>query len=80
MSNVRPSTSKEEAELTKHMSEVTTTREKIRLAEQKVENQRHLVTDLKSQGFGVWLAKEMLATAEDTLRAHQAHLTSLGAK
>ena len=78
MTNARPSIFNEEENLTKHMSEVTTTREKIRLAENNVENQRRLVTDLRSQGFGVWLAKEMLATAEDTLRAHRAHLAFLG--
>jgi hypothetical protein len=80
MSDVRPPITKKEADVTKHQSDVTTTREKIRLAEQKVESQRRLVTDLKSQGYGVWLAKEMLAAAEDTLRAHQAHLAALGAR
>ena len=79
MTNAPPSIFEEE-DLTKHMREVTTTREKIRLAEKNVENQRRMVTDLRSQGFGVWLAKEMLATAEDTLRAHQAHLAFLGVK
>jgi hypothetical protein len=66
--------------VTKHQNEILATREKIRLAKQQVETQRRLVTDLKSQGYSVWLAREMLAAAEGTLRAHQAHLVSLGAK
>jgi hypothetical protein len=64
----------------KHQSEVATTREDIRVGEQRVEDQRRLVADLKSQGYGVWLAKELLAAAEETLRAHRAHLAYLGAK
>ena len=80
MSDTQESITEESTELTKHQSEVATTREEIRLAEQKVENQRRLVADLRSQGYGVWLAKELLAAAEDTLRAHRAHLAYLGAK
>jgi hypothetical protein len=67
-------------DVTKHESEVATTREDIRFGEQRVEDQRRLVADLKSQGYGVWLAKELLAAAEETLRAHRAHLAYLGAK
>lgn len=64
----------------KHASDVATAREQIRLGVLKVEDQRRVVADLNSQGYGVWLAKELLVAAEDTLRAHRAHLTYLGTK
>lgn len=64
----------------KHAKDVATAREQIRRGEEKVEDHRQLVAESKNQGYGVWLAKELLAASEDTLRAHKAHLTYLGAR
>ena len=64
----------------KHDKEIAITREYIRLGEQKVIDQLRVVSDLKSQGYAVWLAKELLESAEETLRAHRAYLAHLGEK
>lgn len=63
----------------KHAEDVATAREQIRLSEAKVVDNRQLVAESKNQGYGVWLAKELLSASEDTLRAHKAHLRYLGA-
>ena len=57
--------------------EIAVARERIRLAEANIEQQRALIADLKSKGQNTLLADELLHIFEDALRFRQAYLDEL---
>ena len=57
--------------------EIALARERVRRAEQNVEEQRRVIAEMQAKGHSTELAIELLTLFEDALRMRRQHLESL---
>jgi hypothetical protein len=60
-----------------YQTQIETKRHEVKKCEQHVDAQRRRLTKLGSREADKWVAKQLLAASEDTLRTNREHLDCL---